>query len=1038
MPSPAARQRLCHQDSVFKYLKIPSTMLLTRIFLCCLVLGPGWRRLQQNDFLALFSSDAGKDSECETSVHTILVSAAPAGNYNMWSCPHCYEGGMAAEVSDLSCEDPSYAPSTGDDVPWRTLKTALFQLVEDAVTSAATSHGLEKLIPYLDMAMPRSRCYLGLMCLNFVKVYLHPPEDRLEYFQTTKMGGTSFKKLIPLSYWDVLNSGWPLFSILDILGQLARYEANVLKLPAPRGWGISGLSMDMEGFEDTPFKMKTAASRNPAQQSQVADGDHENTAENRFHKTVQESLRAQLLEHRIENTPSSLGTVTTSEQGERSEGALPYLHKPKQTAMQEQLQGHEQGQIQLSVSFSEVSKTGQAGFFGALLYLAEQEHVSPCHGGPASAYFTLAETLIHSEAQYVSSNSKNNRRNNHVDVSTTLGNKMFNSNFNTFPHDQRIIPPGSLFHMNQMPQSRESVRNATKNFVLLGEAQVHNCQSNMTVYHHLRSDWNYFGVLSRIERRRVLPVLFGDLMTQWYTPPPPAVEQTERKYSDLKSSVAKVNNEAHESQPGGAASTSAVTSSTESVVEDGHSWQSSCFGLAGRQDDSSLNDLIHIAVSADVKQIDGFIVALNSLVRKSANSEKTCVHVFLREHELEFIAKGLQCAFGERMETREARSGGHTHTDARSLSPLEKALQVDIQTKGETRPLTDDSPPSTSSTNKQGYASLGTFWLYDLLHTKSDSSKVLLSAAMGEEQEDTDEDGDAVDDKQEYTVTDSSSLSEDRNFLQQTAHREKAPLPVLLHRLDEEMVGGLLGPQGGDQKKRFRVGASDFDVSKGFLRDTGNLSALHNYVRFFLHRLLPRSIRHVLYFDVDILIGKDPRQLWEEYMPTLENSRATVCAAIRPSSPLFNYLPGVLYPHTPEWVPMNNPAFNAGVLFLHLDRWRERPLIQAKLDAWVASRDNSGPETLWRHGSQPLMLLLFHDEACKLPHRWNVDGLGHRLNYPKPILEDGGLFHWTGPLKPWLVDGVNRRLWEPYTVNYCPRYSFRVHTTTCRPDSWYC
>lgn len=84
------------------------------------------------------------------------------------------------------------------------------------------------------------------------------------------------------------------------------------------------------------------------------------------------------------------------------------------------------------------------------------------------------------------------------------------------------------------------------------------------------------------------------------------------------------------------------------------------------------------------------------------------------------------------------------------------------------------------------------------------------------------------------------------------------------------------------------------------------------------------------------------------------------------------------------------------------------------------------------------MLLLFHDEACKLPYRWNVDGLGHRLNYPKHVLTEGGLFHWTGPLKPWKEDGVNRLLWEPYTLNYCPQFSHRVHTTTCRPDSWYC
>ncbi len=56
-----------------------------------------------------------------------------------------------------------------------------------------------------------------------------------------------------------------------------------------------------------------------------------------------------------------------------------------------------------------------------------------------------------------------------------------------------------------------------------------------------------------------------------------------------------------------------------------------------------------------------------------------------------------------------------------------------------------------------------------------------------------------------------------------------------------------------------------------------------------------------------------------------------------------------------------------------------------------------GPLSLWRHGSQPLMLLLFHDEACSLPRTWNVDGLGHRLNYPKEVLEPGKVLHCIGP-----------------------------------------
>lgn len=87
-------------------------------------------------------------------------------------------------------------------------------------------------------------------------------------------------------------------------------------------------------------------------------------------------------------------------------------------------------------------------------------------------------------------------------------------------------------------------------------------------------------------------------------------------------------------------------------------------------------------------------------------------------------------------------------------------------------------------------------------------------------------------------------------------------------------------------------------LKAGFERDTGTLHALHNYVRFFLHLLLP-NLHKVLYLDVDIVVKRDLRELWSVNIPNLESSNATACAVIRPSSPLFQYIPGILYPHMP-------------------------------------------------------------------------------------------------------------------------------------------
>ncbi|CAD7923074.1 unnamed protein product, partial [Amoebophrya sp. A120] len=99
---------------------------------------------------------------------TTLTFAQQPGNYNMWSCPHCYEGGMAAEVSDLSCE----AFQQPDGLDWGGVKRGMYQLVEDVVHSRQGSNAIDFLMPYLEMEFtPLSRCYLGMMCLNFLKVY---------------------------------------------------------------------------------------------------------------------------------------------------------------------------------------------------------------------------------------------------------------------------------------------------------------------------------------------------------------------------------------------------------------------------------------------------------------------------------------------------------------------------------------------------------------------------------------------------------------------------------------------------------------------------------------------------------------------------------------------------------------------------------------------------------------------------------------------------------------------------------------------------
>ncbi|CAE8618969.1 unnamed protein product, partial [Polarella glacialis] len=371
--------------------------------------------------------------------------------------------------------------------------------------------------------------------------------------------------------------------------------------------------------------------------------------------------------------------------------------------------------------------------------------------------------------------------------------------------------------------------------------------------------------------------------------------------------------------PAPAAATASRASPSDPSLGTSASWQE-CLERGG--------GLAHVALSADLAQIDGLIVTLQSAWNASGvNASRLCFHAFALPHQRDFVVEGLRCAFGDALLPQPGPSD------------VIKAFQL------------------------RGTARL-------LVHALN-ASRVWSEAGLKEPASDG-------------------------------------------------------TPQPGD------VMLGESDLSLALRSDTGNLGAVHNFARFSLHNLLP-GLARVIYLDVDVVVKGDLGELFDVPLRTVAGAPGMVAAVQRSNQPLRTYV-DVLQPAVPNWLPSEAPSFNAGVIVVDLDRWRR--LHASKLVAeWLAL---NARKRLWLHGSQPPLLLLFHDEVVPLHWSWNVDGLGHRLNYPKDVLREAKVLHWTGPLKPWRHHGVNRFLWESHTQEYCPQYSFREHTTTCRPDSWFC
>ena len=102
-------------------------------------------------------------------------------------------------------------------------------------------------------------------------------------------------------------------------------------------------------------------------------------------------------------------------------------------------------------------------------------------------------------------------------------------------------------------------------------------------------------------------------------------------------------------------------------------------------------------------------------------------------------------------------------------------------------------------------------------------------------------------------------------------------------------------------------------------------------------------------------------------------------------------------------------SFNAGVLVLSLRRWRRANATDA-IARWVAANRRDG---LWRHGSQPPLLLRFAAEALPLSPVWNLEGLGTRP-IPAADIASAKILHWSGPRKPWHADALQAEPWQAY------------------------
>jgi len=184
------------------------------------------------------------------------------------------------------------------------------------------------------------------------------------------------------------------------------------------------------------------------------------------------------------------------------------------------------------------------------------------------------------------------------------------------------------------------------------------------------------------------------------------------------------------------------------------------------------------------------------------------------------------------------------------------------------------------------------------------------------------------------------------------------------------------------------------DFLEGLSTTTGYITEV-TYYRFAIHHLLDEDIHRVLYLDCDMVILDDIRDLWKT---DIEGN--TIGAIYDGEDATFERRWSRRVKQRLQ-MPPGSRYFNAGVLIIDLDRWREKRISQASLDFI-----HTYPERIIFDDQDGLNYVL-HDDWFKIDIRWNIpssffsyDGTEH-LKWVKKIIKNPAIVHYTSHDKPW-------------------------------------
>eukprot|EP00927_Polykrikos_kofoidii_P074172 TRINITY_DN70144_c0_g1_i1.p1 TRINITY_DN70144_c0_g1~~TRINITY_DN70144_c0_g1_i1.p1 ORF type:complete len:928 (+),score=124.59 TRINITY_DN70144_c0_g1_i1:142-2784(+) len=223
------------------------------------------------------------------------------------------------------------------------------------------------------------------------------------------------------------------------------------------------------------------------------------------------------------------------------------------------------------------------------------------------------------------------------------------------------------------------------------------------------------------------------------------------------------------------------------------------------------------------------------------------------------------------------------------------------------------------------------------------------------------------------------------------------------------------------------------DVMASTIKERGAIDTLENFARFYMHKILEAEI--VVYLDADTIVqadlmnaqtifiasGKSVGFVGREkpvYMSEfLKDPGSCKTLTTIPKTDRC-YATAQLYLQNFRTIA-NMAAYNIGVLFVNLRRWRSSQITE-RVEQFIRLH-NKCNGNLWLGGSQPPLLLALYNRPPRtnedfvvLDPRLNFEGLGWKDSFKMEHVASAVVLHWNGKRKPWLADGLYSDIWRKH------------------------